>query len=78
MTPAIRITSQLKQTARLDLKCQRPQSATVGSRTSGIDNSNAKDDFAELRAGFKIGVGFGAGGQGEDAVDDGLEAPRGH
>src|SRR5713226_9774780 len=40
--------------------------------------SDGKDDFAELRAGFEIGVGFGAGGQREDAVDDRLEASRGH
>src|SRR5258708_2054601 len=31
-----------------------------------------------MRAGFEIAVGFGAGGQREDAVDDGLEASRGH
>src|SRR5258708_24261725 len=31
-----------------------------------------------MRAGFEIAVGFGAGGQREDAVDDGLEASGGH
>src|SRR5229473_8587611 len=36
--------------------------------------SNGKNDFAELRGGLEIGVGIGAGGQREDAVDDGLEA----
>ena len=40
--------------------------------------SDRKDDFAELRAGFEIGMGLGASGQGEDAVDNGLEASGGH
>ncbi len=35
-------------------------------------NSDAEDDFAELRAGFEIGVGGGSFGEGEDAVNDGL------
>ena len=40
--------------------------------------SDRQDDFAELRAGFEIGMGLGASGQGEDAVDNGLEASGGH
>jgi hypothetical protein len=43
-----------------------------------FDNSNAKDDFAELRAGFEIGVGSGSFSERENAVEDGLEASRGH
>src|SRR6266849_3313303 len=38
--------------------------------------SDAKHNFAKLRAGFKIGVSGSGFRQGEDAIDNGLEAAR--
>ena len=40
--------------------------------------SDGKDDFAELRAGFEVGMGGSSFGKRENAVNRGLEAPRGH
>ena len=40
--------------------------------------SDGKDDFAELRAGFEVGMGGSRFGERENAVNRGLEAPRGH
>jgi hypothetical protein len=39
--------------------------------------SNFEHDFAELGAGFEIGVGSGGFGEREHAIDDGLEAAAG-
>jgi hypothetical protein len=47
----------------------RMQASMLGFRLDG------KDDFAELRAGFEVGVGGGSFGERENAVDDGLDAP---
>ena len=40
--------------------------------------SNGKNDFAELRTGFEVGMGGSRFGERENAVNRGLEAPRGH
>ncbi len=41
------------------------------------EKSDAKDDFAELRARFEIGVGSGSFSEREDAVNDRLEVAGG-
>ena len=46
------------------------------SRTTG--KLNLEDDFAELRAGFKIGVGVGGFRERKDAIDDGFQFAGGH
>src|SRR5260370_39309083 len=53
---------------------QRPQRAQSQQRKV---NSDAEDDFAELGAGFEVGVGGGGLGEREDAVDNRLEAACG-
>src|SRR6266576_4162100 len=40
--------------------------------------SDGKDDFAELRTGFEVGMGGSRFGERENAVHRGLETPRGH
>src|SRR5882762_2751123 len=40
--------------------------------------SDGKDDFAELRTGFEVGMGGSRFGERENAVNSGLETPRGH
>src|SRR5258707_15151254 len=52
---------------------QRPQRAQSPQRKV---NSHAEDDFAELGAGFEVGVGGGGLGEREDAVDNRLEPAR--
>ena len=40
--------------------------------------SDGKDDFAELRTGFEVGMGGSRFGERENTVHRGLETPRGH
>ena len=40
--------------------------------------SDGKDDFAELRAGLEVSMGGSRFAERENAVNRGLEAPRGH
>jgi hypothetical protein len=42
-----------------------------------FDESDFEDDFAELLAGFEVGVGGGGFGQREDAINDGFQAAGG-
>src|SRR5882724_12067370 len=64
------------------LECWPSYVAVTVSRNAGREDIrypgklNLQDHFAELRAGFEVGVRGGCFRQRKDAIYDGLEAPR--